>query len=492
MNFKKALLFLFVPAFLSSGLILLISFFISWILNKTDIGVNEGILVGWIPVLLGCATYFLIVHHRLRLFFNKRYENNYLFSLLAIIFISLPAFAFQIAYENLKMKQQEIHQLSEINFSSKNTVWKYTGPIPQATMTYLGDFQEYTSGKNPKVDFLTYALVNFEKENLWILFSQSEMIDTDESDAKKGGVFDKVHQDCMDEVNNTLNFWPGTRYLIPLGQSEDLEYAYKTLRDLDYKGKLPERIFKLEPSFQEGIKTAHQWFLGISASLNLLYFFIFCLFKGNVSSYEFNQTGSFDLSSFVSVLQYIRKAPVTALLLGMTIFFLFIEIAHDPNIFTVKEEPYVFRWAVSNNVWKTGEWYRLFTYPFVNIQLMLRLIDVMVFALIAYNIEKNTSSTGFGLLSFCILITGGLSATFFSSSPNCGLIVFTFGYSAYYLFTGFQRRIGFSSWKFIGISLLIFGLVVGSLGGFLEYPKLIAATLTGFAFGPLLKYREAD
>lgn len=492
MNFKKALLFLLVPAFLSSGLVLLISFFISWILNKTDLGVNQGILVGWIPALIGCAAYFLIIHHRLKLFFNKRYENNYGFSILAIIFISLPAFAFQIAYENLKMKQQEIHQLSEINCSAKNTVWKYTGPIPQATMIYLGDFQEYTSGKNPKVDFLTYALVNFEKENLWVLFSESEMIDTDESDSEKGRVFDKVHQDCMNEVNNTLNLWPGTRYLIPLEQSEDLEYAHKTLRDLDYKGKLPERIFKLESSFQEGIKTAHQWFLGISASLNLLYFFIFCLFKGNVSSYEFNQTGSFDLSNFVSILQHIRKAPVTAFLLGMTLLFLFIEIAHDPNIFTVKEEPYIFHWAISNDIWETGEWYRLFTYPFVNIHLLLRLIDVMAFAVIAYSIEKNMSSLGFALLSFCILITGGLGAAFFSSFSNCGLTVFSFGYSAYYLFTGFQARIGFSSWKFMGISFLVFGLIIGSLGGFLEYQKLIAATLTGFAFGPFLPFKETD
>lgn len=492
MNFKKALLFLLIPAFLSSGLLVLISFFISWILNKTGFEVNQGILIGWIPLILGCGIYFLIVHHRLRLFFNKRYENNYLFSLLAIVFLSLPAVAFQIAYENLKMKQQEIHQLSEINFSAKNTVWKYTGPIPQATMTYLGDFQEYTSGKNPSVDYLSYALVNFEKEGLWILFSKSEMIDTDESDSEKGRVFNKARTGCMTEVNNTLNSFPGTRYLVPIEQSEDLEYAHKTLRDLDYKGKIPERIFTLESTFREGIKTRDQWFLGISASLNLLYFFIFCLFKGNVSSYEFNQTGSFDLSNFVSVLQYIRKAPVTAFLLGMTLLFLFIEIAHDPNIFTIKEEPYVFHWAISNDIWKTGEWYRLFTYPFVNIHLLLRFIDVMAFALIAYSIEKNTSSAGFALLSFCILITGGLGAAFFSSSLNCGLIVFTFGYSAYYLFTGFQRRIGFSSLKFIGISLLVFGLIVGSLGGFLEYPKLIAATLTGFMFGPLLRFRETD
>lgn len=492
MKFKKALLFLFVPAFLSSGLVLLISFLANWLVNKTGLEINEGILSGWIPFLLGCGVYFLLIHHRLKLFFSKRYDSNYLFSLLAIVFMVFPAVSFQIAYENLKMDQRAIHDLSEIDFSAKNTVWKYTGPIPQATMTYLGDFYEYTSGKNPKVDFLTYAMVNFEKENLWLLFSESEMIDTDESDAKKGGVFDKVHEACMTEVNNTLNLSPGTRYLIPLKQSEDLEYAHKTLKDTGYEGPAPKKIFKLESSFQPGFKTEHQWLFGIAISLNVLYFFIFCLFRRNVDSYKFHQTGILDLSLLTETLAYIRKAPVTTLLLVLTLVFLFVEIAHDPNIFTVKEDPYSFRWAVSNTVWENGEWYRLFTYPFVNIHLLLRLIDVMAFAVIAYSIEKNMSSLGFALLSFCILIAGGFSAAFFSSFSNCGLTVFSFGYSAYYLFTGFQARIGFSSWKFMGISFLVFGLIVGSLGGFLEYQKLIAASLTGFAFGPFLPFKETD
>ncbi|WP_300664250.1 rhomboid family intramembrane serine protease [Fluviicola sp.] len=492
MNFKKALLFLLIPAFLSSGLALLISFLINWLLNKTDMEINQGILIGWIPFFLGCGVYFLIIHHRLKLFLSKRYDNNYLFSLLAIVFMTFPAVSFQIAYENMKMDQREIHDLSEIDFSAKNTVWKYTGPIPQATMTYLGDFQEYTSGKNPKVDFLSYALVNFEEEELWLLFSDSEMIDNEESDSEKGAIFNKVHENCMTEVNNTLNLWPGTRYLIPLEQSEDLEYAHKTLKDTDYKGSVPKRIFKLEASFQPGFKTEHQWLLGIAISLNVVYFLIFCLFRRNVSSYELSQTGVFDISGLDLLFQHVRKTPVTALLLTLTLVFFFVEIAHDPNIFTVKEEPSVFQWAISNTVWQTGEWYRLFTYPFVNIHLLLRLIDVMAFAVVAYSIEKNTSSAGFALLSFCILITGGLSAAFFSSSFNCGLTVFTCGYSAYYLFTGFQPRIGFSSWKFIGISFLVFGLIIVSLSGFFEYPKLIAATLTGFAFGPFLKYREVN
>lgn len=490
MKFKKALLFLLIPTLLASAAVLFISLLISWLMNKTALDINQGILVGWIPFFLGISIYFLVIHHRLKLFFNKRYENNYVFALFAIVFITFPAVAFQIAYENLKMSQQEIHDLSEIDFSAKNTVWKYTGPIPQATMTYLGDFSEYTSGKNPKVDFLSYAVVNFEKEDLWVLFSESEMIDTDESDSEKGRVFNKVHDDCMTEVNNTLNLSPGTRYLIPLEQSEDLEYAHKTLEDVDYSGPAPKKIFKLESSFQPGFKTEHQWLVGIAVSLNIIYFFIFCLFRRNVSSYELHQTGMLDISFLAEASTHIRKTPVTALLLTLILIFFFVEIAHDPNIFTVKEEPYVFRWAVSNAVWKTGEWYRLFSYPFVNIHLLLRIIDVMAFAVVAYSIEKNTSSAGFALFSFCILITGGLSAAYFSPSLNCGLTVFTFGYSAYYLFTGFQRRIGFSSWKFIGISFLVFALIIGALSGYLEYQKLIAATLTGFAFGPVLKYRS--
>lgn len=492
MNFKKALLFLLIPAFLSSGLVLLISFLVNWLLNKTDLEINQGILIGWIPFFLGCGIYFIVIHHRLKLFFNKRHENSYVFSIFAIVFMTFPAVAFQISYGNLKMSQQEIHDLSQIDFSAKNTVWKYTGPIPEATMTYLGDFSEYTSGKNPKVDFLSYALVNFEKENLWILFSESEMVDTEESDSEKGRVFDKVHEDCMNEVNNTLNLWSGTRYLIPLEQSEDLEYAHKTLKELDYKGSAPKRIFKLESSFQPGFNTEHQWLLGVAVALNSLYFFVFCLFRRNVSSYELSQTGIFDISGLEWLFQQVRKTPVTTLLLTLILIFFFVEIAHDPNIFTVKEEPYVFRWAVSNTVWKTGEWYRLFTYPFVNTHLILRLIDVMIFAVIAHGIEKKTSSSGFALLSFCILVTGGLSAAFFSPLPNCGLTVFTFGYSAYYLFTGFQPRIGFSSWKFIGISFLVFGLIIGSLSDFMEYQKLLAGTLTGFVFGPFLKYKETD
>lgn len=490
MYLKNALLFLLVPGFLSSGSVLLISFLCTWLLNVANVEVNEGITTGWIPALLGIAAYFLLVHHRLKLFLNKWSENNYVFILLAIVFMVFPAVVFQVAYKNLKMTQTEIQDLREINPVAKNTVWKFTGSLPQATMLYLGDFQEYTSGKHPKVDFLCYGLVHFEQENLWILFSESEMIDTDESEAEKGIVFDKVHQECVSEVNSILNSKAGNKYLVPLGQSEDLEYAYKTLHDVNYKGKVPERIFTLESTFQKGIKKVHLWFLIISVFLNLLYFFIICLSKGNLNVHAYNQTGTIDLSVFIQLFQYIREAPVTAILLGLTLLFLFIELAHDPNIFTVKEDPYVFRWAVSNDVLKTGEWYRLFTYPFVNIYLLLRIMDVSIFAMIGYSIEKHTSSPGFGLLSLSIVLAGGLAAIFLDSSVNCGLTVFSFGYSAYYLFTGFQRQIGFSSWKFMGIAFLVFALLIGSLSEFLEYPKLIAATLTGFVFGPFLRYKE--
>jgi hypothetical protein len=495
MTFKKACRFLLLPSFLTALTVLLISWLIRWATDSLNLEINSGILTGWIPFLLGLSGYFLVIHHRLRLFFSKRYDNNYLFSLLAIVLISMPGVTFQIAYGNMKMQLREVKSLSEINPDAKNTVWKYSGQLHPGTMLYLGDYREYTSGKHPQIDFLCYGLVHFEQESLWILFSESEMIDNDESGSEQNRVFNKVHNACVAEVNKTLSGNTAKPiFLVPLEQSADLEYAYKTLSIYEHEGPEPKKIFEFETDFHTGLTIKHQWFLIIACSLNLLYFFIFCLFCGRVSSYEFHQTGTgiLDLSPLIEIRMYILEAPVTAFLLFITLLFLFIEIAHDPNIFTVKEEPYILRWTISKSVWNTGEWYRLFTYPFVNIHLLLRIFDILIFAMCAFSIEKNTSSIGFGLLSFCVLIAGGLGAVLSDSPMNCGLTVFTLGYSSYYLFTGFQRKIGFSTWKFIGITLLVFGLFLGSITDFLEYPKLIAATLTGFAFGPFLKYRQTD
>lgn len=492
MSVKRAFLFLLIPAFITTVLIAFTSLLLTWLLETFGAHLNTAILIGWIPFLLSILGYFLAVHPRLKLFFSRKYDRNELFSLLAIGLMTLPAVGAQIGYNNYKFEVRQIKNLNEIDNKEENVIWQYSDSLPTYTMTYIGDFHEYTSGKRPKTDYLCYAVVHFENEDKWVLLSESEMIDNDESSAKHNGIINQVHSNCMNKLDSLINGSQKTHYFVPLETSEDLDYAHKTLEGQSYSGPFPKRIFTLEDEHESGLSTVSSYFLLISAGLNVLFFFIFSLFAKKVNSFEARMTETFDLSSFVFIANYIKKVPVTSLLLGITILFFFMEISNDPNIFTVKEVPYSLRWSISNEIWKTHEWYRIFTYPFSNFHLLLRVMDVLVFAVCAYSIEKNVSTFGFLLLSLSAQITGGLTASFFDTTFNNGLTVFTIAYASYYLFTGFQRSIGFSSWKFIGITLLFFGLFLGSITEFLEYPKLIAATLTGFVFGPILKYRETE
>jgi len=490
MSIKRAFLFLLIPAFITTVLIALVSLILTWLLDICGARLNNAILTGWIPFFLAILGYLLVIHHRLKLFFSHKYDRNELFSLLAIVFMTLPAVGLQIGYNNYKFEVRHIKDLSEIDPTEKNVIWKYSDSIPAYTMTYLGDFQEYTSGKHPKTDYLSYAVVHFKKEDQWILISESEMVDNDKSDTEKSRVFNKVRLDCVNRVDSLIIGSQKTHYFVPLGISEDLDYAHKTLKDLAYKGKMPKQIFMLEDEHQSGLSTFSSYFILISIGLNVFFFFVFSLFAKKVNSFEVRMAETFDISFLALIVTSIQKAPVTSLLLGITLVFFLMEISNDPNIFTVKEIPYSLRWSVSNEIWKTHEWYRLLTYPFSNFGLLLRIFDVVLFTVCAYSIEKSVSSSGFLLLSFSAQIAGGLAASFFDASFNNGLTVFTIAYAAYYLFTGFQRSVGFSSWKYIGITLLVFGLFLGSVTEYLEYQKLISASIIGFVFGPLLKYKE--
>lgn len=489
MTFRKACQFLLFPSLFTAIAVLLISWFFRWFTEALSIGLNEGILMGWIPVLLGTAGYFFVIHHRLRLFFSKKHDKNYLFSLLAIVYISFPGVSFQIAYENFKLKLEETSDFAKINPAQKTVVWKYTGTAPAERHIYICDFQEYTSGKHPSTYFITYALVHFKKENQWVLVSDSENCYNEKNDSEKQDLETKVHYRCLYRAEKI--FLEGKNvYLFPVPESNDLEYARKTLQAVAYNLPFPKHFSKAEPSFQSGLKTEHMWLLLVAFGLNLVYFLVFCFFSKKVSSFEAARSGIFDIHGLELVFGYLQKAPVTSFIVLITGIFLLIEILHDPNILSLKQEPYMLRWTISNAVPENGEWYRILTYPFINYPLLFRIFDVLLFALCGYYVEQHTSSVRFILLSICAQIAGGLAAAYFSSQINCGLTVFTFAYAGYYLFAGFNRKIGFSTMRYVGITFLVFILLIGTVSEYLEYPKLIAATLVGFGFGPILQFKE--
>lgn len=492
MTFRKACRFLLLPSLSTAIAVLVVSWLFRVLTEALSIELNQGILLGWIPVLLGTLGYFLVIHHRLRLFFSKIHDKNYLFSLLAIAFLAFPGVSFQIAYENFKLKVEETDDLTKINPAKKTIVWKYTGISPKESQIYISNFQEYTSGKHPSTDFMTYALVHLKKENRWIVVSESERIDNDESGAKQYDLETKVYNRCLYRAEQ-LFFDPHheTEYLIPLVESEDLAYARQTLTDVGYERPFPKHFFELKTSFESGLKQEHAWLLIIAFGLNLVYFLVFCLLSKKVSLSQAESVGIFDLYGIQLMLDYLKKIPVTSSILLITSVFLLVEISHDPNILVIKQEPYMLRWTISNAVAETGEWYRLLTYPFTNYQLIFRVFDILFFALCAYYVEQRASAGGMIVLSICAQVAGGVAAIYFSSHINCGLSIFTFAYAGSYLFAGFQKRIGFSNWRYIGISLLVFILVIGTGSGFLDSPKLIAATLVGFAFGPILKFKES-
>lgn len=459
--------------------------------DALSIELNQGILLGWIPVLLATLGYFLLIHHRLRLFFSKIHDKNYLFSLLAIAFLAFPGVSFQIAYENFKLKVEETDDLTKINPAKKTIVWKYTGISPKESQIYISNFQEYKSGKNPSTNLMTYALVHLKKENRWILVSESKNIDNDESGAKQYELENKVYYRCLYRAEQLFfNQNHKTEYLIPIAESEDLAYARQTLKAVGYELPFPKHFFQLETSFESGLKHEHAWLLVIAFGLNLVYFLVFCGLSKKVDSFQAENVGIFDFYGIQLILDYLKKIPVTSSILLVTGIFLLVEISHDPNILVVKQEPYMFRWTISNAVPENGEWYRLLTYPFTNYQLISRIFDMLFFALCGYYVEQRASAGGMIILTICAQIAGGVAAVYFSSNVNCGLSVFTFAYAGCCLFAGFQKRIGFSNWRYIGISFLVFILVIGAGSGFLEYPKLIAATLVGFGFGPILRFKE--
>lgn len=488
MLLKNVLRFLLLPALLTTLLIAGLSLLIRILLDSLGVEVHEAVLLGWVPLAIGAASYFIFLNHRLLIFFKEAHKGVFGLLVLAFALLLLPNIAVQLAYEDTLLKLSNAATLDEVKPVQKNTVWYLKNDFPQYKMTYLGDYQEYTSGKHPRVEYLSFGLVHFEKENIWLLCEKDESIEQSASENEKIRLYYRIRSECekqIEALNNT-----GQKFLLPIPEGSELQYAKKVLNDLNYKGPVPQRIYTLRNSFKTGITDYHFWFLLISFGLNFMFFFLFSVFVRKSIRYANVEMGIINLSAVTAVSAYIVQAPVTFLVLTITVIFFIVEIFHEPNILSVKAEPYLLKWTASNDIPKTHEWYRIATYPFTNFMLYNKFIDPLIFAICASEMEKKMTPFRFLFLLLAAQLAGGFAAAWFGPAINCGLTVFTIAIASYYCFSGFQRHIGFSSWKFIGITLLVFVLILGSVTEFLEYPKLIAAALVGLALGPFLK-REA-